>query len=739
MKYLFFYLSLLIVTPLLKPQENNKWINFLTSNDIQCSVKEDSILWVGTTGGLIKYNYLTGTYLIFDKIDSGLPHHNIKSIVIDSMGNKWLGSWGGGVIKYNNEIWEVFNQENSEISNDFIEAVTIDNSGNLWIAPNYMGITKFDGVNWISYNDSSVLGSSDVSYLNVDKSGQLWVATRSGGVTRYDGVNWQTYAPYNSQVPGYNIKTIFVDDSNYVWVGTTTGGMAKFDGNDWIVYTDGGFITHVTAITRDASGIMWIGTKNYGVFKYDFLTWTSFFNSPIPSKKINSIITIDGSKKWIGSEKGIATYDDINWTVIQFQNLHLLSNEIINLESDNIGNTYLATDFAFPIVIKFYQNQFEEINAYTLNPFELEIDGENNIWIANLGTGSGKYDGFEWTYYNKYNSGLTNEYVLCIYPDGDSLVWFGTYGGLFKFNGNSWLNYSTMNSPLVSDNVSAIVRDKNGVLWIGQIPKTIGGMDGGIFRIDGNEWTWFNYYNSSLSSNRVINLKVDNDNNVWVVTQPCPTGFEDLGGGITCIKNNGSWTVYDTTNSQLETNWVTDLAIDNEKNVYVSTKPIWRGPINTSEYYGGGIYIIKDSIVQLINTRNSSLTDNHVNAVSVDIFNNKWFGTRNGISVYNENGIVTGMDGGTVLNENIEYQLLQNYPNPFNPITKITYQLSKQGKVSLKVYDILGREVATLVDELKDVGAYEVYFNASSIASGVYFYMLQVNDFRNTKKMILLK
>ena len=86
-----------------------------------------------------------------------------------------------------------------------------------------------------------------------------------------------------------------------------------------------------------------------------------------------------------------------------------------------------------------------------------------------------------------------------------------------------------------------------------------------------------------------------------------------------------------------------------------------------------------------------------------------------------------------------DYALEQNYPNPFNPNTTIRYQLPKDGFLTLKIYDILGNEITTLVNENKTKGRYEVNFNASSLASGVYLYKLQIGDFINTKKMIFLK
>jgi hypothetical protein len=86
-----------------------------------------------------------------------------------------------------------------------------------------------------------------------------------------------------------------------------------------------------------------------------------------------------------------------------------------------------------------------------------------------------------------------------------------------------------------------------------------------------------------------------------------------------------------------------------------------------------------------------------------------------------------------------EYALRQNYPNPFNPSTTINYSVPKSGLVTIKVYDIIGLDVATLVNEEKAPGTYSVNFNARKFASGIYFYRIQAGSFIDTKKMILLK
>lgn len=108
---------------------------------------------------------------------------------------------------------------------------------------------------------------------------------------------------------------------------------------------------------------------------------------------------------------------------------------------------------------------------------------------------------------------------------------------------------------------------------------------------------------------------------------------------------------------------------------------------------------------------------------------------RTGVSVEK---FVTKVIGGTNLLPN-EYNLMQNYPNPFNPTTTINYSLQMSSVTTLKVYDVLGREVKTLVNERQTAGLHSVTFNAEDLPSGVYFYRLTAGSFVDTKKLLLLK
>jgi parallel beta-helix repeat protein len=138
--------------------------------------------------------------------------------------------------------------------------------------------------------------------------------------------------------------------------------------------------------------------------------------------------------------------------------------------------------------------------------------------------------------------------------------------------------------------------------------------------------------------------------------------------------------------------------------------------------------------------QNSQAVDAGSNLVSPIVFkdlNNvsRPFGSGFDIGCYEFTGTTE------VIEENIpeSFKLFQNYPNPFNPSTKISWQSPASSQQTLKIYDVMSNEVATLVNEYKPTGSYEVTFDASQLSSGIYFYKLQAGSFVETKKMILLK
>jgi hypothetical protein len=118
---------------------------------------------------------------------------------------------------------------------------------------------------------------------------------------------------------------------------------------------------------------------------------------------------------------------------------------------------------------------------------------------------------------------------------------------------------------------------------------------------------------------------------------------------------------------------------------------------------------------------------------------------QNMVSVNSEHGIIFGYNDNIILSSRdsnfipAKFSLYQNVPNPYNSSTKISYDVPGDGFVTLKVYDILGREIETLVNDFKRSGRYSIDFNNINLSSGIYFYRLQFKNFSNVKTMVVIK
>ena len=150
-----------------------------------------------------------------------------------------------------------------------------------------------------------------------------------------------------------------------------------------------------------------------------------------------------------------------------------------------------------------------------------------------------------------------------------------------------------------------------------------------------------------------------------------------------------------------------------------------------------GVFLFSDEGDSL-GSRNEGLTNLNVQALTLDNNGYVYAGTENGVWRRPLSEIVTSVEENQTSTPS-SFNLSQNYPNPFNSATAIQYAIPNRGKVVLKIYDILGKEVTTLINEEKDQGVYTINFDANNLASGLYLYRIQAGSFIDTKKMILLK
>jgi ligand-binding sensor domain-containing protein len=230
------------------------------------------------------------------------------------------------------------------------------------------------------------------------------------------------------------------------------------------------------------------------------------------------------------------------------------------------------------------------------------------------------------------------------------------------------------------------------------------------------------FFRYSAFDNFIYSIAIDKEGILWIGTS---------GGGL--VKFNGNdWTVYNSSNSGLLYDKVNTVAVDINGN-------IWAGSEKGLSKFDGTNWTTNT-------VKNSGLCDSNITFIAIDKNGNKWIGTNSGaVAVYREGGVILGVNDKKNTIKITKYSLAQNYPNPFNLGTVISYDLVTASNVVLKVYDILGREVATLVNSQQPLGSYKVNFNGSKLASGIYIYKITArsadakNSFSQAKKMILIK
>ncbi|MGA2624391.1 MAG: T9SS type A sorting domain-containing protein [Bacteroidota bacterium] len=309
-------------------------------------------------------------------------------------------------------------------------------------------------------------------------------------------------------------------------------------------------------------------------------------------------------------------------------------------------------------------------------------------------------DGATW---KAVNTGLTNHGVYSL-ARSDSNIFAATGAGVFRSTdkGTSWQRSGLTSGFIACLAVSAKRADTSSIL--------AGTGTGGVFRSTNNGSSWKSI-NTGLTNNTIWSIAIV-DSNIFIGT--------GTSGIFLTTDNGASWNAVNTGLGNLNVQSFACVG----KNIFAGT-------------YGGGVFLSGDNGANWLSV-NDGLGNWNVNVL----------GLNSGI-------IYAGIYGGGVwaraLHELVgvfhqsssqsplRFSLKQNYPNPFNPNTNFEFRIANFGFVSLKVYDMLGREVATLVNEVKQPGEYAVRWNAEGIASGVYFYRLTAGSCREVKKMLYLR
>ncbi len=521
------------------------------------------------------------------------------------------------------------------------------------------------------------------------------------------------------------------------------------------------------------------------------LHWSNFVNGLPPGTQYSSVIT-KGAYVFLGAYGNTGVYrspdNGQNWIFSGLSNLTIKSfavsgNSLFALTEDYDGSAtpgiYRSNDNGLTWTLVNNDIVSAKINSIGANNNfvfagmgEMGLSrsaskGDDWVWMKNAGfrtmtlnsivnlgndiytcnTGAGIYysasNGNSWT---DYNIGLPSMNVKCLAVNKDKyIVYAGTDMGVFK-TAPGLQTWTPVNEGLGDLDIMTIAVDA----------KTLyaGTYFGGIFKSTNAGTTWDT---TSVQYGRFTMSAVGTDAVYMVQTnthsRPWRSLFASYDKGITWNEVFSSYQ-YELINSVAASgNYV---FLGNEDGIYVSSdrgqswkksNALIKDTCITSMYFANGTVIAGNSTGGVYKSNDNGKSWNLINSgiplnspVNCLGSNNRNFFAGSLANSIWKTGLGTDSpDMITGINGPEKYSLMQNYPNPFNPSTRIRYSLAFDGNVTLKIFDAAGREISELINGKQSAGYHEFVFDASRLASGVYFYELASGTFREIKKMILVK
>ncbi|MCK4418027.1 MAG: hypothetical protein KAV99_07650, partial [Candidatus Latescibacteria bacterium] len=191
--------------------QNPEWMNFTSGTYVNALADDENYLWIGGDG-VTRLDKATGEIVFYNKETSGLPNYCVSALAIDIQENIWIGTYHGGLAKFDGTNCTRYNKETSGLPSNYVWALAIDAQGNIWVGTYGGGLAKFDGTDWTIYNmGNSGLPDNKVDALAIDAQGDKWIGTCGGGLAKFDGESWTVYNPGNSGLPDDCVSALAID------------------------------------------------------------------------------------------------------------------------------------------------------------------------------------------------------------------------------------------------------------------------------------------------------------------------------------------------------------------------------------------------------------------------------------------------------------------------------------------------------------------------------------------------
>lgn len=712
MKIRFFYLVLLAFLVCFN-SIFSQWMKLYPrypSNIWTCKA-DSSILFIGAREAL----YFSNNYgMNWNQIQNGLTATQIYAIYKDK--NTVLASGG----RYCNAGWGIFrSSDGGNIWKQVLQGsdtLGLPHSFTKCGSVIYLGFcggvykSNDEGITW--KNISNELKSKTVMYLAA-KDSKVFAAVIGYGlyVSTNQGNNWRLLN--NGQ--SFDIVTSLLIKDNYIFMGTDKGIYYTTDeGNSWkksnIEYDNNILIN---SLSTDGS-ILYAGTQGSGIYKStdNGLTWFPS-NNGLTFKYVYNINCSDkyifaGTNDWLyySTDKGENWKECPRVTEIPDGISFISKEKYIFLGT--FSGVFRSSDNGYTWEQKNVGLSNLEIQSITYNMQNIFISTRNGVYYSDDNAENWK----------KVTHPKVGTQTFNAIAAKDNYIFAGGYKGVYRSSDNG-TNWAPANSGLPEEVWISRIIVRSNYIYAGCV-----GSLGGVYVSSDNGDNW------TLSVKGLKSIMVSAFSNIGdaiIIGTGNPMNG-DTGGGIYVTENNGqSWNLVGLEGKNIHSLYVIG------SNIFASTFKWTGGDFVNGMYLSSDNGITWREIIEGVPTPNAQingfiLAGDRILVATDNELLYRQLSEITGINDIYSHGFPT-----------FQYALGQNYPNPFNPTTVINYDIFSTGNVTLKIFDVLGREVKTLVDDYKYPGKYKVTFESKNLSSGIYFYRMTSGNFIQTKKMILMK
>ncbi|GEM_PF-4538419 len=507
------------------------------------------------------------------------------------------------------------------------------------------------------------------------------VSCVSTSLIRAQNGTWTTYTHGNSGLASDTITTIGFDATNNMWLGTAKG-LDQFNGTAWTsYYNDSRVPSNEIFDLTYGLGALWVA-HGTGVTAYNGSVWMTFTpaNSGLADVPAKHLVA-DNEYVWIGTQEGLnRVSDELDWAVYTKPDVPAMpANSIATLTVDKYQNIWMSFDGARGIV------EYPAGNSTRAKFFNVDT-------ISSFPSGS----------------------VSTMKIDGSGNIWTGMQeSGVARINLAGAITFSKDNSPLRDNHVNGIAIDACSHVWVAT--------DSGVAMYDGTSWTMMTRADGYLPNDIVNAIAADAGGHIWCGTE----------GGITEYKPlpQKPALTYPTNGATI----VKDTVICRWTKVCPNITGYWYEFADNESFINS--YIDTTSTAVKLNAMRRDTIANRdrtyywrvkaKNEVGWGPFSDAWS--------------FTPSEADVASNSEPQLRLEQNYPNPCANGTTITYSLAERANVSLKVYNMLGVEVLSLVNSVLDAGEHTASFNIQGLSDGVYVYRIWAGNKSVERVMQVMK